>query len=624
MNDESLLLMKARLEVVDLKTIELFLQKFYQFLTLRTFIRGYTLGTADEQVWTVLRRNKVALGLIRRAIFPNLTRWFSHIECTYPDLRPTAGELVSATNTDATANQTRGRYNIKLQATENGVVTRFPPEPSGYLHIGHAKAAFLNDYFAHDAFSESLILRFDDTNPTKENQEFEDSILHDLGLLGIKTQRVTYTSDYFEKLYDLCCQIISDGNAYAEDTDSKIQKDNRRDRLPSKRRDRPASESLAIFKEMREGTKFGKGHCIRARIAFDSSNGSMRDPIIYRFPSWDAEDGPRPHRRTGWDWNIYPTYDFACPLVDSIEGVTHALRTTEYPDRNEQYYWFLRALKLRPVYLWDFARINFIKTFLSKRKLAKVVESERVDGWDDPRMPTIRGILRRGLTVAALREFMLKQGPSRNVVSMDWTTLWAMNKKIIEPIAPRHTAVASDHPRQDSRPKHPKNHSLGTKDVTFANQIYIEPADAAAVRQGEEITLMSWGNALVRQVTRSDDQAVTGLQLELHLDGDASKTDRKVHWLAAHGAEIARAELWEFDYLLTKDSLVKGDELEHYLNPVTSWLTDVLVGSEFSQLMEGDIIQIERKGYFRMDKPIGQGPSGKAVLFKIPTGNNKG
>lgn len=135
---------------------------------------------------------------------------------------------------------------------------------------------------------------------------------------------------------------------------------------------------------------------------------------------------------------------------------------------------------------------------------------------------------------------------------------------------------------------------------------------------------MSWGNALVRQVTRSDDQAVTGLQLELHLDGDASKTDRKVHWLAAHGAEIARAELWEFDYLLTKDSLVKGDELEHYLNPVTSWLTDVLVGSEFSQLMEGDIIQIERKGYFRMDKPIGQGPSGKAVLFKIPTGNNKG
>ncbi|KAF5131284.1 putative glutamate--tRNA ligase, cytoplasmic [Metarhizium anisopliae] len=503
--------------------MEPFLQKFDQFLTLRTFIRGYTLGTADEQIWTVLRLNKVALGLIRRAIFPNLTRWFSHIECTYPDLRPTAGDLASATNTDATTNPTRGRYNIKLQATENGVVTRFPPEPSGYLHIGHAKAAFLNDYFAHDAFPGSLILRFDDTNPTRENQEFEDSILHDLGLLGIKTQRVTYTSDYFEKLYDLCCQLISDGNAYAEDTDSKIQKDNRRDRLPSKRRDRPASESLAIFKEMREGTEFGKGHCIRARIAFDSSNGSMRDPIIYRFPSWDAENGPRPHHRTGWDWNIYPTYDFACPLVDSIEGVTHALRTTKYSDRNEQYYWFLRALKLRPVYLWDFARINFIKTFLSKRKLAKVVESGRVDGWDDPRMPTIRGILRRGLTVAALREFMLKQGPSRNVVSMDWTTLWAMNKKMIEPIAPRHTAVASvgcvlatvaggpDHPRQDSRPKLLKNHSLGTKDVTFANQSYIEQADAAAFQQGEEITLMSWGNALVRQVTRSDDRTVTGL-----------------------------------------------------------------------------------------------------------------
>ncbi|KAG8423032.1 hypothetical protein J3459_009831 [Metarhizium acridum] len=320
--------------------------------------------------------------------------------------RQTAGDLVSATKTDATASHTRGRYNIKLEATENGV----------WVHIGHAKAVFLNNYFAHNAFSGCLILRFDDTNPTRENQEFEDSILHDLGLLGIKTQRVTYTSDYFEKLYDLCCQLISDGNNYAEDTDIKIQKDNRRDRLPSKRRDRPASESLAIFKEMREGTEFGKRHYIRARIAFNSSNASMRDPVIYHFPSWDLEEGPQPHHRTGWSWNIYPTYDFACPLVDSIEGVGHALRTTESMT---------------------------IQDILSKRKLAKVVDSGRVDGWDDPRMPTIRGILRRGLTLEALREFMLKQGPSRNVVSMDWTTLLAMNKKIIDPIAPRHTAVES-------------------------------------------------------------------------------------------------------------------------------------------------------------------------------------
>lgn len=230
---------------------------------------------------------------------------------------------------------------------------------------------------------------------------------------------------------------------------------------------------------MKEGTEVGKKHCIRARIAYGSANGAMRDPIVYRFPSWDGE--PQPHHRTGWEWNIYPTYDFACPLVDSIEGVTHALRTTEYSDRNEQYYWFLDALDMRKVYLWDFARISFIKTFLSKRKLTKVVDSGKVDGWDDPRMPTVRGILRRGLTIEALREFMLKQGPSRNIVSMDWTILWAMNKKVIDPIAPTHTAVqtnnmvsvfisgAPDGPWKESRPKHPKSPDVGTKEISFAS-----------------------------------------------------------------------------------------------------------------------------------------------------------
>lgn len=504
---------------------------------------------------------------------------------------------------------------------------------SGYLHIGHAKAAFLNDYFAHDAFKGSLILRFDDTNPAKEKQEYEDSILHDLKLLDIKVQRVTYTSDYFEQLYGLGQQLISDGNAYAEDTGPAIQAEDRKYRRPSKCRDRPVAESLAIFKEMRDGTDFGRKHCIRARITYNSSNGALRDPIIYRFPQQGADGTVPSHHRTGNSWHIYPTYDFACPLVDSIEGVTHALRTTEYSDRNEQYHWFLTALHMRHVHLWDFARINFIRTFLSKRKLAKVVETGRVSGWDDPRMPTIRGILRRGLTVQALREFMLKQGPSRNTVTMDWTILWAMNKKLVDPIAPRQTAIETnrmvkvevvggpDSPVQESKPKHPKNPELGTKLVTFSNSIYVDQADAASFGQGEEITLMNWGNAIVRHIATAESGAVTALRVELHLDGNVSNTDKKVHWLSAQGCDLVPAELWEFGDLLNKDTLEKGDELDDYLNKDTAKMTVAILDSNCSALKENDIIQLERKGHFRVDRV--RKDDGKVVLFKIPSGGTK-
>lgn len=498
---------------------------------------------------------------------------------------------------------------------------------SGYLHIGHAKAAFLNDYFAQDASSGSLILRFDDTNPLKEKQEYEDSIKEDLDLLGIKVQRTTYTSDYFEQLYDLAKQLISRGKAYADGTDIDNQALDRRNRLPSACRDRPAEESLAIFDEMRRGTDWGKKHCIRARIQYDNSNGSLRDPIIYRFPSWDAQKGPQPHHRTGLAWNIYPTYDFACPLVDSFEGVTHALRTTEYADRNAQYYWFLEALDLRRVHLWDFARINFIRTFLSKRKLARVVESGLVDGWDDPRLPTIRGIVRRGLSVDVLREFMLKQGPSRNVVSMDWTVLWAMNRKAIDPIASRYAAVEApstvlvtiegvEKTWCEPRPMHPKNGDLGTKMMTFSNKIWIEQVDAASLLESEEVTLMHWGNAVVQDIVRNDG-IVASMKMTLNLDGDASRT-KKLHWVASKN--LMHAELWEFGHLLTKDSLQKQDVLDDFLNPVTSSMVMAKIDRQFAAVKPGNFVQLERKGYYRVDGFTGQEALRTTVLFKIPNG----
>lgn len=514
-------------------------------------------------------------------------------------------------------------------------------EDRGYLHIGHAKAAFLNDYFAHDAFNGKLIVRFDDTNPAKEKQEFEDSIIHDLGLLGIKPDRVTYTSDYFQQLYEICERMISDGNAYADDTDPAVQKEERMNRLPSKRRDRPAEQSLAIFREMKDGTELGKKHCIRARLAFNSANGALRDPVVYRFPKFEsAEEGkdgePAPHHRTGLTWNIYPTYDFACPAVDSIEGVTHALRTTEYADRNDQYQWFLEKLKLRRVQLWDFARINFIRTFLSKRKLTQVVDAGIVAGWDDPRMPTVRGVLRRGLTVPALREFMLRQGPSRNAVTMDWSILWATNRKMIDPVAPRYTAVETgrvvvaavvggpERPYAEERARHPKNVDVGVKLVTFAREVLVEQVDAAGFGVGEEITLMGWGNAIVREVAREKGGVVTGLRLELNLQGDFRKTEKKVTWLASEGSTLVGAELWEFGHLLTKDSLAKGDSLEDFLATDTAAMTEAVCDAGLAMVEADSIIQLERKGYFRVDKAAGQGPGGRAVLFKIPTGGKEG
>lgn len=503
----------------------------------------------------------------------------------------------------------------------------------GYLHIGHAKAALLNDYFANEAFNGKLIVRFDDTNPSKEKQEYEDSIVEDVKLLGIKIDRITHTSDYFQELYDTAEKMIRAGKAYADDTDPEIQKKDRMNRLPSARRDRPAEESLAIFKEMKEGTELGRKHCIRARIAFDSSNGSLRDPVIYRFPNFQDKE-PAPHHRTGWTWNIYPTYDFACPVVDSLEGVTHALRTTEYADRNEQYHWFLNALDIRRVNLWEFARINFIKTFLSKRKLTKVVESGKVSGWDDPRMPTVRGIIRRGLTVPALREFMLKQGPSRNIVTMDWTTIWTLNKKMLDPIVPRFNAVdkkdavlatiegGPETPYYEERPKHPKNPSVGNKQVRFANKVWMDQADVAALELGEEFTLMAWGNAIVKGLDKST-TPIKELQLQLHLEGDFKTTKQKMTWLSENEGKLVEAELWDFDYLITKDTLDKDDDFEACLNPNTATVVEAICDPGVGELKEGDFLQLERKGYFRVDKAAGQGPNGKAILFQVPSGSGK-
>lgn len=480
-------------------------------------------------------------------------------------------------------------------------------------------------------------LRLDDTNPAKESEEFQDAIVEDLELMGVKPDSLTYTSDYFDYLYDMCKKLISMGHAYADDTDQETMRAERMDGIPSKHRERGVEENLRIFEEMKKGSAEGRAHCMRAKISADNPNKAMRDPVIYRCNVDDV------HHRTGTTWKVYPMYDFACPVVDSHEGVTHALRSTEYTDRNPQYQWFLDTLGLRQVHMWDFSRMNFIRTFLSKRKLAKLVATGKVWGWDDPRMPTIRGVRRRGMTVSALRDFILRQGPSRNIVVMDWTSFWAANKKVIDPVVPRFTALlqkdmvkvqlsgtgAPAGIETGERPKHPKNPSVGMKKVIFSSSIYIDQEDAKSFKADEEITLMAWGNAFVRDIPSGD--VIPEMKFDLNLSGDFKATDKKITWLSAEGLKLVPAELWDFDYLLTKDKLEEEDEVEDFLNPDTSTMDLAWCDENMATLKKDDIIQLERRGFYRVDKGLGDWKEGEAgnagprlVLFYIPTGKAGG
>ncbi|RKF71928.1 putative glutamate--tRNA ligase, cytoplasmic [Golovinomyces cichoracearum] len=611
------------LQSSEFKLIEPQLARLDKHLILRTYLEGYSLSDIDSKIWVSLRSNKAAVSYLKRNLLVNLCRWYKFVESTHPEIQEEIKAQVEKERAKrVAASKAGGSYAMALQDTDKGVVTRFPPEPSGYLHIGHLKAAMLNDYFAHELYQGTLLLRFDDTNPSKEKQEYQDSIVEDLKLAGIKPDKTSFTSDYLGDLYEYCIRLIKEGHAYTDDTDQETMRDQRMKGIASKNRNNSVETNLALFQEMKVASEIGLKNCVRAKMSIDNPNKAMRDPVIYRC-------NLLPHHRTGEMWKIYPTYDFACPIVDSMEGVTHALRTTEYTDRNPQYQWFLDTLKLRQVHVWDFARMNFIRTVLSKRKLTKLVDSGVVWGWDDPRMPTIRGVRRHGMTISALRDFILKQGPSRNIVVMDWTLFWASNKKEIDTFAARHTAVKI----QDSvkakitnvndisfeeKPKVPKNPSLGMKKVAFSSSIILDQEDVALMKVDEEITLMAWGNAIVRKIDGSN--PITDIELELNLKGDVRSTEKKVTWLATE-QDLVMAETWKFDHLFTKDKLEEDDNWEDFVNKDSAIMTQQLCDLNTRNLKVDDIIQLERKGYFRVDKAADNG--GNLVLFEIPTGKTK-
>jgi len=333
----------------------------------------------------------------------------------------------------------------------------------------------------------------------------------------------------------------------------------------------------------------------------------------------------------GTKYKIFPLYDFACPIVDALEGVTHALRSSEYHDRNALYDWVLDALSLRKVHIEDFSRLNFEYVLLSKRKLPKLVELKMVEGWDDPRFPTVQGILRRGMTVEALREFILAQGASKSLNLMTMDKLWAINKKVIDPIVPRYTAVASAHvpitlsnassePSLKSVPRHKKNPDLGNKIITYQNRIFIDQADASAIKDNEEVTLMDWGNAVIKTITRDSSGKVTALEADLNLAGDFKTTEKKLTWLA-DVPDLVPVAMREFGYLITKKKLDEDDDFEKYINRNSMTETFGVGDPALRTLNKGDKIQLERRGYYIIDTPFTY-PNHPLVLVQIPDGRS--
>eukprot|EP01029_Cantina_marsupialis_P028438 TRINITY_DN776173_c0_g1_i1.p1 TRINITY_DN776173_c0_g1~~TRINITY_DN776173_c0_g1_i1.p1 ORF type:complete len:539 (-),score=166.79 TRINITY_DN776173_c0_g1_i1:145-1542(-) len=452
--------------------------------------------------------------------------------------------------------------------------------------------------------------------------EFHDSIIRDLAALGVTPNIVTYTSDSFEIIHKYALQMIEEGKAFMDNTPQMEMRDERMKRVNSKNRDLPVEENLKLFELMCSGSEEGAEYCLRAKIDMTSKNGTLRDPVMYRA-------NPLPHHRTGTKYHAYPTYDFACPIVDSIEGVTHAMRTTEYRDRDAQYAWFQRALSLRKVTIHSFSRLNFINTVLSKRKLAWFVEQGLVDGWNDPRFPTVQGMIRRGVSIDAMRDFMISQGASKKNVDMEWDKFFSNNKKFIDATAPRFVCVCDkvkvtvsngpEEVEESKVPLHPKLPELGERPIRRFKHVIIERSDADTFEEGEKITLLNWGNVIVDSIVKNEEGEITEIIVTSKPEDIVFKGTKKVTWLADL-PDLVKVKLREFDHLITKRVLEDGDKLEDFVNPVTEADTEAWTAPVFKEHVElHETLQFMRRGYYIADKL----DNDEIELIMIPDGKKK-
>lgn len=508
-------------------------------------------------------------------------------------------------------------------AVEGKVVTRFPPEASGFLHIGHAKAALINRMLA-DKYKGTMLFRFDDTNPSKEKEHFEEAIQDDLKTLGVSFDKgPTYSSDYMDLMIEKAEYLIKERLAYCDQTPREEMQKCRFDGIPTKYRNTPVEENLRLWKEMLAGSEEGQITCLRAKISIDDTNKAMRDPVMFRV-NLDS------HSRQGSKYKAYPTYDFCCPIIDSVEGVTHALRTNEYHDRNDQYYWFCEALNIRKPIIEDFSRLNMEYTVMSKRKLTQLVCTGVVDGWDDPRFPTVRALTRRGMSVDALRQFVADQGMSKTVNFMEWSKIWFYNCQILDPITPRYTAVSNTlkvrctvegqpHLQTQKKPIHKKNLGLGEKIYYISDVILLESEDVALIKEGDEVTLMDWCNAYINNIKVSPESGLpTEATVVLHPQGDVKKTKFKFTWIAESSNSV-HLTLREYDNILTKKKPDPEDKLDDLIAPVSIFSQEALGEEAMGELKKGDTVQIERRGYYIVDVDDGA----HKTLIYIPDGRDK-
>ncbi len=506
------------------------------------------------------------------------------------------------------------------------VMTRFPPEPNGYLHIGHAKSICLNFGLAAE-FGGACNLRFDDTNPSKEEVEYVDSIMEDVKWLGFDWEdRLYYASNYFERLYEYAVQLIIDGKAYVDSLSAEEIREHRGTLTePGKNspyRDRSVEENLELFADMRAGKYRDGDHVLRAKIDMASANVIMRDPALFRIKH-------AVHHRTGDAWCIYPMYDFAHCLSDAIEGVTHSICTLEFENNRELYDWVLDTLGISPrPHQYEFARLNITYTVLSKRKLIQLVEDKLVSGWDDPRMPTISGLRRRGYTPASIRNFCEKIGVAKADSTVDHALLEFCVREDLNESAPRVMGVLNplkvvienypeDREEDFDFPYHPEKEEMGSRKVPFSKILYIEQEDFREdppkkffrLAPGREVRLRYAYYVTCTDVVKDENGTVVEVRCtyDPETKGGWSKDGRKVkgtlHWVSAKHALKAEVRLYEKLFQKENPASTKdGTDFKDHLYPESLvTLTDALVEPSLTNAEPGQRFQFERMGYFCAD-----------------------
>ena len=502
------------------------------------------------------------------------------------------------------------------------VRTRLPPEPNGYLHIGHVKA-FMIDYLIAKENNGEVILRFDDTNPTKEETEFVEAIEEDARWLGIEWKKVTFASDYFDELYEWAQKLVLMGKAYVDDQSPEEVSANRGTLTePGKNspyRDRDVEENMDLLERMKNGEFPDGTRVLRAKIDMAHPNINMRDPVMYRILHEPA------HHRTGTTWKIYPLYDWSHGQNDSMEGITHSLCSLEYENHRPLYEWFLEQLDVFKPRQIEFARLNINYTVMSKRKLRRLVEEGHVKGWDDPRMPTLRAMRRRGYTAQAILEFIRRIGVAKNYSVTDVALLEECVRDDLNKHSPRRMAIIkplkviiynypADLVEEMDAVNNPEDPGAGTRKVPFSKILYIEqddfretpPPKYYRLYPGNEVRLRYAYFIRATHVVKDEHGEV----IEVHAtydpatrggdSPDGRKVKSTIHWVSA--AHAKEAEIRIYDRLFTKENPEEGEEgFIEALNPNSLTVQVGYVEPLLAQTQPGDRFQFERQGYFSTD-----------------------